>query len=148
MTYSEWDAYAATRVEVRPLDSRAFVVTSARIGISGEWPFPAHAEAWVLTACNPRSVQLTDAVNAARHDQLRIDLAACGAELIETTGRDVVGDWQEPGYVVLGVPGHVALGLAERYEQNAVFHWTPTEWAIHGVLQPGHRVMGWTRTHT
>lgn len=146
MTYPIWDAYAATLVEVRPDDSPPYVIAAAAPGIHGDWPFPGHGHAWVITACNPRSVQLSDAENAARHAALHSDLVAVGMPFVETLGREAAGDWREPGYVVPGLAEELATALAERYEQNAAFHWTPTEWAIHGVLQPGRRTLGWTLT--
>lgn len=143
MDHQIWDEYAATLVHITPAQSPEFVVTAAPPGITGIWPWGDAGEAWVITACNPRSDLLSDDLNAARNGVLRSELTAAGWQPVESVGRQANGDWREPGFVIVGNAGATVLDLARRHDQNAVFHWTPTEWAIHGVLQPGRRTMGW-----
>ena len=137
-----WADYETTLLFVHPVDQPSYVVGAAAEGITGVWPFDT-ADAWVITAFNPRSEPLTAARNAERHEQLREALAAAGYEPIESVGRQPDGEWEETGFVVPGIDETTVTALAEQFEQNALFHWTPDAWSIHGVLQPGRRRFGW-----
>jgi hypothetical protein len=139
-----WQWYAATVVLVDLGDGTSTTLRPAPAGVAGSWPW-ADRQAWVLTACNPRSIPLTEVDNAQRHAQLGRELAERGIHRLEATGYDQVDpSWREPGYCLPGVDEALVMDLARRWEQNAVFLWTPTTWAVVGVLLPGRTDHGWT----
>ena len=139
-----WAAYEATHLHVLPDGETEFVVTSTTADTVDPWPFESD-DVWVITACNPRSKLLDDDVNSERHEQLREVLTTAGYHPIESVGRQPDGDWQEEGFVVPGIDEETVTRFALQFEQNAVFHWTPSSWSIHGVLQPGRHTIGWRR---
>ncbi|MCX6459977.1 MAG: DUF3293 domain-containing protein [Actinobacteria bacterium] len=137
-----WSEYALTLLDVLPADKPSFTATAAEPGQSDEWPF-ATAEVWVITACNPGSVAFDEAENAQRHEQMRQLLLEAGVTPVETVGRQSGGMWKEEGFLIEGMAGDDVINLARQFGQNAVFHWTPSQWVIVGVLQPGRWEMGW-----
>ena len=144
-SWPEWDAYADTHVDVWLPDGAQAVLRRADGGESDSsaWPYSPNTVAWILTACNPRSVLLDEQVNTERHDLLRDQLVEAGCVPYDTVGRDATSDWVEPGVLVVGEVGELILNLAHEWEQNAVFRWTPDALAIVGVLQPGEHTMPW-----
>ena len=62
-----WKWYAATHVSVAQPDGTRLTLRPEPEGQSGEWPWGRFEEAWILTACNPRSVPLSESDNLARH---------------------------------------------------------------------------------
>jgi len=53
--------------------------------------------------------------------------------------------WSEPSLLVPGIPLAAARELAARFEQNAIFWWTPTDWRVVGVLLGMEDVvLGWS----
>jgi len=78
------------------------------------------ATAAFITAANPASVRLDDAVNAARNEALQAEVAAAGYTWMAGEGRDPAGEWQaEQSLLVLGITRETAVGLAGAYGQNA-----------------------------
>jgi hypothetical protein len=140
-----WNAYAQTHVEAHLPNGE--IKTLAQVdGEVGQWPF-TEQQVWILTACNPRSVQLTSSENANRHKALGKQLNEMGLTHFYTLGFDPndtsENQWKEDGYAVVGDHGFAVLELAELWEQNAVFLWEPTKWTILGVLEEGECTSGW-----
>ncbi len=74
----------------------------------------------VITACNPRSIRLPTAINAARQAELVRLLTEAGAVFLPATGRDPSGAWpDEPGILLLDAP-ELGRELGRRYGQNAI----------------------------
>ena len=63
MSHELWSAYLATVIDVTLPDGTRRVVEQAREQSPQPWPFDEPV-AWILTACNPRSVSLAPEVNA------------------------------------------------------------------------------------
>lgn len=140
-----WNAYARTHVEVHLPNGE--IKTLAQVdGEVGAWPFEEQ-EVWILTACNPRSVQLTKTENLKRHETLGKQLEEMSLPHFYTLGFDPddasENQWKEDGYAVMGNHGDAVLNLAEQWEQNAVFVWRPQLWTILGVLEKGECTSGW-----
>lgn len=75
----------------------------------------------IVTACNPRSVVLPEAENAARHAALKQMLVAQGRDFLEGEGRDPTGQWRaETECVVFGLTLERGLDLARHFDQNAI----------------------------
>lgn len=78
-----------------------------------EWAF--------VTACNPRSQQLSESENVRRHAQLAAEVRTLGYEA--WPGNSVGDDtsWPpETSLLILNVPRDTAITLARRYDQNAI----------------------------
>ena len=83
----------------------------------GGWP----DEFWVLTACNPNGVTISDAENEELTKKLELALRKDGKRIFPVTGFDRRSDHQEAGFgVVCGKTEILALGRA--WDQLAVFH--------------------------
>ena len=72
-SWPDWDAYADTLVDVSLPDGAQVILRRADVDVDDSlvWPYSPNVEAWIITACNPRSVLLDEQVNAERHEQLR-----------------------------------------------------------------------------
>lgn len=113
-------------------------------GVAGKWPFDADS-AWIVTAHNPRSMLLSPEVNAERHAALGADIGGLGFAVLPNVGFDPDDPtWREDGYTILGADEGTVLGLARKWEQNAVFGWWPDRLEVIGVLIAGRTVRGWT----
>ena len=78
-----------------------------------------------ITACNPRSVALSEAENRERQQVLENQLIQSDWPYYHGRGIDHAGNWPaEESFLVLGPNRRLALQLAERYDQNAVV-WYP-----------------------
>ena len=84
------------------------------------------ASATFVTAWNPMSRPVPKKANTAAQKRLETELASAGHRWLPQEGRADAGDWPpEPGCLVLGLTRERALGLAERYGQNAVVWCVP-----------------------
>lgn len=78
------------------------------------------SQAVLVTACNPRSVALCAAENAAAQENLRNELAACAHAFLPGRGLDPTGAWpSEPSFLVLGLDRAAGAALAQAYGQYA-----------------------------
>ncbi len=73
-----------------------------------------------ITACNPRSVVLSDQENAHRHRVLGEVLYLSYPGTIEGVGRSPADDWREPSYFVPGIDFLHAEALGIVFDQNAI----------------------------
>lgn len=85
------------------------------------------SEAAYLTACNPKSEQLTDAENRRRMARLDAELRASGCVVIPGRGEDAAAKakrrWPgEPSMLALGMNEAEASRLGKAFGQNAVLH--------------------------
>ena len=71
----------------------------------------------ILTAENPEGVQLDEAANKARMDELRAQLKAMGLQFIDVRGK--YGN-DENSIVVIGVNRDQAMALGEQFKQQSV----------------------------
>jgi hypothetical protein len=79
-----------------------------------------HCSAFI-TACNPRSERLDDAVNRERQAALAAQLATQGLVIIAGIGQHPANDWPgEPSYLVPGLTRTAAQQLGRQFEQNAI----------------------------
>lgn len=79
-------------------------------------------ERWaIVSACNPRSQQLSAQDNAARRVALRNDLETAGLRAFASLARDADAQWpEEPGEWLCDPPPGYAEEIARRYGQNAI----------------------------
>jgi hypothetical protein len=139
-------AYAATVVEIVEVDGTHWLLRPTGADHHG-WdaePAPTLAradEAWVVTAHNPFSQPLPPAANATRAVAMLAEVERAGLPWLAAEGRSPDGGWSEAGLLLPGAPRAAVLALARSFDQNAVFHWTPTTWSVVGV----HLAVDWTQ---
>lgn len=143
VTDSLWKAYQSTHLNMELPDGSVQKLEQVD-GLSGdEWPFDV-THAWIITAFNPRSSWLPLNENEKRHHRLGAELEEKGIEYLPNRGYDPTDPtWWEAGYTLPGADASIAVELARRWEQNAVFAWYPDKWSIVGVLLQGTREHGW-----
>lgn len=116
-------AYAATRYCV---DTPA-----GRFALRVGQPLPPAFAAWlraqgtpcwaVLTACNPGSQRLPDALNAAANRALADAAAQAGCPVFPACNVAERGDWpDEPGFLLLAAEAGVPRALGRRFAQAAL----------------------------
>ncbi len=76
----------------------------------------------ILTAANPFSQQFSDLENAARNEQLKLELETLGFEFGWSYGEQADHSWREDGFVIFDAPLEVTLELARKFEQNAILY--------------------------
>jgi Protein of unknown function (DUF3293) len=76
--------------------------------------------AYFLTACNPRSIALSEAENVARLDALRATLRERGATFLEGVGHRHGETWREPSVLVRDIDAATIDQLARELDQNAL----------------------------
>ena len=79
-----------------------------------------------------------------RQAALEADLALLSVPLLAAVGVDPATGRREEGVAVRGLPEAEALALGVRYGQDAIFAWTPTEWAIVACRGDRRLVSGWS----
>ncbi len=79
-------------------------------------------ENWAfITAFNPRSEQLTDEENAARHSELLAATKAGDYEFLNGYGRGSIGDWPpEKSLLIFNIDREAAKKIGKRFGQNAI----------------------------
>lgn len=138
-----WAAYLSTELHVTLPDGSVRRVTQTRHQTPQPWPFDAN-NAWVLTACNPRSIELPSDENGRRHQALGDWLKLEGFKAFPNVGMDPRNpEWVEPGYTILDIEEAAAVELGREWEQNAIFGWSPDKWELVGVLIEARNTHGW-----
>ena len=125
--------YARTVLEIDWTDDTRLVIEHRDAGVT-EGPFPEGAERMhVITAANPRSRLLRASENQERNRLLAQDLDAAGLTYRPAIGRSPDTSWSEASFAVIDADPDTLIDLARRYEQHAIFEWTPE-----------HRTVLWT----
>ena len=138
------DAYATAIVQIERDDHRLTVMPAAPGRVSG--PFPEDAEVvHIVTAWNPRSAPLAPHVNAARQRQLRAVATTLPSRWIAASdGHDPARTWSEDSLAIADADEVAVVALARRFDQHAIYGWTPdartTLWVADGRRDAG----GWT----
>ncbi len=139
-----WGSYARTVVEITRVGGADLVVRSAPSGARGEWPWASPDPVHILTAWDPGNQLLAEQDNRERQAALEADIHGLGATWWPAVGVDPVSGHREEGVAVQGLAEPVVLQIGARYDQDAVFSWTETEWAIVACVG-GRRVpFGWS----
>lgn len=125
--------YARTVLEIKWTHATRLVIEHRDRGVT-EGDFPEGAERiHVITASNPRSRLLRASENQERNRLLAQDLDAAGLAYRPAVGRSPDTSWSEASFAVIDADPATLIDLARRYEQHAIFEWTPT-----------HRTVLWT----
>jgi len=141
-----WASYSRTVVEIVGSGVGDLVVRPAQPGQVGEWPWPSPDPVHILTAWDPRAERLGEAENRRRQAELEADVRPMAGGIWWAVGFDPVSGHREEGVAVRRIREAEALALGARYGQDAIFAWTPQEWAI-VACDGGRRVVsGWSVT--
>ena len=141
MSSDPWIAYARTIVEISPPGRATLRILPAPKGEVGSWPAGFRAEIFVITAWNPHSQPLDDNENRIRQAALESELAPL--ELWPAVGLDPDSEYREEGVAVSGLSEMEAITLGARYDQNAIFAWSPAAWPILSCLDKRREDSGW-----
>jgi hypothetical protein len=140
-----WASYARTVVEIARPGEADLVLRSARSGERGEWPWTSSDPVQVLTAWDPGDKLLAEQVNRERQAALEEELQGLGpAGWWLAVGVDPVSGHREEGVAVRGLAEQVVRQLGARYEQDAIFSWSPSEWAIVACTGARRVALGWS----
>ena len=139
-----WASYERTVVEILRPGGRSLRVRSAPDVDEDSWPWPDRQPVHLLTAWDPGLERPGIDVNRMRQTALQADLEFLSGQLLVAIGVDSTTGRREEGVAVRGVPEAKVLALGVRYGQDAVFAWTPTEWAIVACRGDRRLVSGWS----
>ena len=73
-----------------------------------------------ITAANPRGEKRSDTENGVANAALQSFVSAAGYPHFWGEGRDPLGTWSEPSFLVIGIYRANAEALGQLFEQNAI----------------------------
>jgi hypothetical protein len=139
-----WASYERTVVEIQRPEGGGFRVRSALDADEASWPWPDERPVHILTAWDPGPARPGREVNRVRQAALETDLGLLSVRLLAAFGVDAATGRREEGVAVCGLPEVEVLALGKRYDQDAVFAWTPTEWAVVACRGGRRLASGWS----
>jgi hypothetical protein len=140
-----WAGYARTVVAIVRPDAPDLVVAAAPAGETGRWPWSDDDAVHVLTAWDPGDARPGDVENRRRQADLASEIRALAPRRMWTAlGVDPVSGRREEGVAVFGLDPDVLVALGRRYGQDAIFEWTPREWAIVACGGGWREAFGWS----
>ncbi len=146
-TDDPWAAYGRTVVDITGPDEGTLRVCAAPESDEAGWPWPDWRRVHILTAWDPGPARPGPQINRIRQASLEADLRSLGLPLFAAAGVDPVTGRREEGVAVGDARETDVLELGSRYGQDAVFAWTPQEWAV-VACQGGRRLTtGWSLVH-
>jgi hypothetical protein len=139
-----WASYGRTVVEILRPGGGILRVRSAPDVDGAGWPWPDSQPVHLLTAWDPGLERPGRDVNRVWQAALETDLALRSVRLLAAAGVDPATGRREEGVAIRGLPEAEALALGVRYGQEAMFAWTPTEWAIVACRGGRRLASGWS----
>ena len=139
-----WVPYQRTVVEILRPDGGSLQVSSAPDAERAGWPWPDEQPVHLLTAWDPGLARPGREANRVRQAALEAELALLSVPLLAAVGVDPATGRREEGVAVRGLPSAAVLALGVRYGQDAVFAWTPAEWAIVACRGGRRLVSAWS----
>ena len=140
-----WAAYARTVVQIARLGEPDLIVRGAPSGAHGEWPWSSLEPVHILTAWDPGTELLGEQENREREAALEAELQRLRpAAWWLAVGVDPVSGHREEGVAVQGLVVELVQQVGARYDQDAIFSWTRSEWVIAACLGGRRVVLGWS----
>jgi hypothetical protein len=143
-----WAGYVKIAVEIHRAPRDVFVVRAARRGHVGPWPWPGGGPVHVMSAWDPGDVRPGVETNRLRQAALEEELRALAHTATVSTwaasGYDPETGYRDEGVAVSGLQEEAARAIAARYRQEAIFSWSPREWAIVACTGARRVAFGWT----
>jgi Protein of unknown function (DUF3293) len=135
-----WASYARMVIEIA---RGPVVVRAAPLGQVGRWPWPSGEPVHILTAWNPGTSRPGAVANRSAQARLEEDLRPLATSMWGARGVDPATGERDEGVAVRGPDEQIVRALAGRYGQDAIFSWSPLEWAIVSCLGARREVAGW-----
>lgn len=126
------DKYESTVLEITWEPDTTIEVQWAPAGTAdGDFP-PSVSTIHIVTAHNPAPQVLPPEDNALRNERLLAAIKAAGMRWKPATGRsaDPREGWEEASFALLEVDRGEAIELGRRFDQAAIFEWTPAHRAL------------------
>jgi hypothetical protein len=145
-----WVGYVRIAVEMHRAPSDRLVVRAAPAGETATWPWPDldRGPVHVMTAWDPGDqrpgVETNRRRQAALDDELRALAESAPIWTWAASGYDPATGYRDEGVAVSGLREAAARALAARYGQEAIFSWSPQEWAIVACGSARRVSFGWT----
>jgi hypothetical protein len=139
-----WQAYVHTHVRVQHPRVGAIEVRPVSIGnVIGEFPDEAGRTIHVLTAHNPGRQLSVEDNNRRQSDLIRIVGERTHIEAWPALGGDPQWQHAEDSIAAVGMTDSEALELARRFDQDAIFSWTPQSWRLLSCDGDREHESGW-----
>ncbi|MFJ3716996.1 DUF3293 domain-containing protein [Streptomyces sp. NPDC090057] len=139
-----WIHYETAVVDIRFPDRTVHV--EPRPSGTAEGAFPAAADGatiHVITAWNPLGRTASDRDNGRAQSRLLDELRRRGLPWWPAVGGDAGGAHREESVALVGLSDHAARDLGRRFDQDAIFAWTPRAWRLLACGTDAAAVRGW-----
>jgi hypothetical protein len=140
---SAWDLYLRTVVDLEISHDNRLRISPAPSGVCGKWPDPFSPPVFILTAWNPGADPLPIELNRTRQLSLESELVAENVTMWRAVGRDPDSEYFEEAIAIDGLDEEAVISAARRYDQDAVFCWTPSAWATVSCADRSRIEIGW-----
>ncbi len=137
-----WARYARLVVEIE-CAGRLLVVHAAPVGEVGDWPWISLEPIHILTAWDPGERRPGLEANRWEQARLEADLRPQASAMWAARGADVATGVCDEGVAVCGLDEEAVRALGARYGQDAIFSWSPHEWAIVSCTGTRRVASGW-----
>jgi hypothetical protein len=140
----QWGAYLQAAVDIQ-MGGRTLRVLPDEVGqVSGDFPEPSGRTIHVITAANPYGRPASDEDNDRTHRALLRELRLLNVDLtFPAVGGDPDGTHSERSVAVVGLSDAKAVEIGRRFEQDAVFAWTPLSLNLLSCVSDVEAVRGW-----
>jgi hypothetical protein len=140
----QWDAYLRAAVEIR-IGGRTIRVLPDEVGqVRGDFLERSGRTIHVITAANPYGRPASDEDNERTHRELLRELRLLNVDrTFPAVGGDPAGSHAEQSVAVVGLSDAAAVELGRRFEQDAVFAWTPQSLTLLSCVSDIEAVRGW-----
>lgn len=142
-----WDEYAGAGFTCWPdgeSDSSRAISVGPRSDGGVDGTFPLGQAACFVTAHNPGGPIIDADENDHRHVELLDGIATRGWLWWPAVGGDPGGSHTENGALLLDATVEDALSLAARFDQDAIYVWSATEFELIAHDRSRHDKSGWT----
>ncbi len=143
MTTPTWDLYLRTIVDLELSHDDKLRIHPAPSGDVGAWPDAFSPPLFIMTAWNPGADPLPIEINRERQRSLEAELVVQNVTTWRAIGRDPESDYFEEGIAIHGLDEADVIRAARRYDQDAIFSWTPSAWAVVPCEDASRVEVGW-----
>ena len=137
-----WARYARLVVEIEHA-GQLLVVRAAPVGEVGDWPWTRPEPIHILTAWDPGPRRPGLEANRRQQARLEADLRPRASAMWTARGADAATGTRDEGVAVCGLDEAAVRALGARYGQDAIFSWSPHEWAIVSCTGTRRVASGW-----
>lgn len=139
-----WESYISAHVRVASPTGLIEVRPAPASGVSQPFPDRTGRTIHIITAYNPNGRDRSTGVNVKAHGRLLAALDEQGWEYWDASGGDATWTHVEHGVAIIGISEVEALALGRKFNQEAVFAWSPQTWCVVRCDGTGRSTSGWT----